>query len=95
MTEKRRIDQAAQMVQIIKKYQEGATSLRELVSNVELSLATISDQGLKDGVFDSLVALEEVYARTQIGEFDFEKDGRSVVDRAVRDILSKIGRVSS
>ena len=79
-----------QLINALKGYQEGAISLGELVSRVELSRGQSSDQMLTDYVFDALVALEEIYARTQIGDFDFEKHGRNVVDRTVCELLTKI-----
>jgi hypothetical protein len=91
MTRKGDTMKSVQMNKALKNYQGGKISLRELVAHIEHWLEVVSDQALRDSVLDCLVALEEVHARTQIGDFDFEKDGRSVVDRAVNEILSRIG----
>lgn len=82
--------QGVAIINALEKYEEREISLRELVSNIENALDRSSDQDLKDGIFDHLVALEEVYAHTRMGGFDFEKDGRSVVDRAIREIRRTI-----
>jgi hypothetical protein len=73
----------------LEDYRDNLMSLGTLIQKIEGILEIIQDQSFKDGVFDSLLALEEVYARTRIGEFDFENDGKPVVDRAVEQILSK------
>ncbi|MEO9188576.1 MAG: hypothetical protein ABI224_01030 [Acetobacteraceae bacterium] len=39
--------------------------------------------------FDDLLALDEVHARTRIGDFDFAKYGKPVVDSAVHAIINK------
>jgi len=42
---------------------------------------------IKDKVFNAMLALEEVHARLQDKGFDFEKNGRPVVDRALKEML--------
>lgn len=95
MTSAKKPHQAAWMIRALKEYQDSLISLEALISNIEHSLEIIQDQDLKDSIFDALLALEEIYAHTRIGDFDFEKHGRHVVDRAVREILMKVERYSS
>lgn len=44
---------------------------------------------------DEIIALEEVYAMTVIGEFDFEKYGRSIVNSSLTQMSSKIAGYSA
>lgn len=73
----------------IKDYQSGLMPLGMLVNKVEGILDVLQKESMRDKCFDALLALEEVYARMRTGSFDFEKDGRPVVDRAVQDMLIK------
>ena len=82
--------QASLMQGALRDYQDGLMSLGTLVQKIEGIVEIIQDQHFKDSIFDSIIALEEVYARTRIGDFDFDKDGRLVVDRAVQHILSTV-----
>jgi len=70
-------------------YQNGLMTLGVLIQKIEGILEILNDRGLKDELFDALLVLEEVYARTRIGEFDFEKDGKAFVERAVSEIIVK------
>jgi hypothetical protein len=70
-------------------YQDGLMSLGILIQKIEGVLEVLNDRTLKDQLFSALLALEEVYARTRIGDFDYNKYGKAVVDRAVDEIISK------
>ena len=74
----------------LEDYQRGLMLLGDLVGETYGILEMIQDQVLKDGLFSDFVALDEVHARVRIGDFDFERDGGPVVDRAVQTMLSKI-----
>ena len=71
-------------------YQSGLMPLGNLVRKTEGIPDIIQDQTLKDSLFDDLLALEEVHARMQIGDFDFDKHGRPVIIQAIQEILVKI-----
>lgn len=71
-------------------YQDGLISLGVLIQKIEGILEMLGDRTLKDEIFGEFLALEEVYARTRAGDFDFERDGKHVVDRAAKDLISKL-----
>lgn len=73
----------------VRDYQDGLVPLGMLVDKVEGILEILQDRAIKDNFFDALLALEEVYARMRTGNFDFEKDGRPVVDRALKEMLTR------
>jgi len=73
----------------VRDYQNGLMPLGMLVDKVEGILDIVQDRAIKDNFFDVLLVLEEVYARIQNENFDFEKDGRPVVDRALKEMLTK------
>ena len=73
----------------IRDYQDGVMPLGMLVDKVEGILNVIQDKMIKDSFFNTLLALEEVYARLQDKSFEFEKDGMPVVDRALKEMLTK------
>ena len=73
----------------VRDYQDGMMPLGMLVDKVEGILDILQDRAIRDELFDGLLALEEVYARVQTEDFDFEKDGRPVVDRALKELLTK------
>jgi len=73
----------------VRDYQNGLMPLGMLVGKVEGILDIVQDRAIKDNFFDVLLVLEEVYARIQNENFDFEKDGRPVVDRALKEMLTK------
>ena len=73
----------------VRDYQDGLMPLGMLVDKIEGILDILQDRPVRDRFFHALLALEEVHARTQTGGFDFEKDGRPVVDRALKEMLTK------
>ena len=74
----------------VRDYQDGLMSLGMLINKVEGILELFQDMVVKDDFFDTLLALEEVYARVRTGDLDFERDGKPVVDRAIREMLIKV-----
>jgi hypothetical protein len=52
-------------------------------------LSVIEDDALSDELSDALFALEEVNANTYVAGYDFEANGRSVVEQAVKEIIAK------
>ena len=85
-----KIAQLKLMRSAFEDYQSGLMPLGDLAQRTEGILEVIQDQALRDSLFDDLLALEEVYARTQIGDFDFDKHGKPIVVRAIQGILVKI-----
>ena len=73
----------------IRDYQGGQMPLGVLVDKVEGVLDTFQDRAIKDNFFDARLALEEVYARMQEENFDFHRYGKPVVDRALKEMLTK------
>lgn len=73
----------------VRDYQDGLIPLGMLVGKVEGILNIIQDEMMKDRLFNAMLALEEVYARLQYKGFDFEKDGRPIVDRALKETLTQ------
>ena len=71
-------------------YQDGSMPLDILINKIEGVLNVIQDKAIKDQFFDALLAIEKVYARMQDKAFDFERDGRSVVDRTIDEMLPKV-----
>ncbi len=78
------------MIGVISDYQTGKVSLRSLIMRIEQFLAKLDDPLLNDGLFSARIALDEVYARCCLGNFDFIKDGEPVVSRAIKDITTQI-----
>ena len=70
-------------------YLNGLVSLGVLVQKIEALLGVIGDREFRNALFDDLLALDEVHAMTRIGEFDFAKYGKPVVDSAVHAIINK------
>lgn len=73
----------------IAEYQCGVINLGVLIERIETVLDVIESQSLRKRLFDHFLALEEVFARTRVGDFDFEKYGRTVVENAIREIWNK------
>lgn len=73
----------------IRDYQAGLIPLGELIDRIESLLDAVESQSLRKRLFDHFLALEEVFARTRVGDFDFEKYGRTVVENAIREIWNK------
>jgi len=74
-------------------YLDGLVDLGHLIHQIEALLGIINDSNFRDVVFDDLFTLEQIYAATccveELGEFDFPKDGKPVVDAAARAIVNK------
>ncbi len=77
------------LLDAVRDYQDGLMPLGMLVDKVEGILGILQDRAIKDEFFDALLALEEIYARVQTGYFDFQTDGRPVIDRALKEMLTK------
>jgi hypothetical protein len=58
-------------------------------------LDVIEDRALSSELSDALFNLEEINAYTYMADYDFEASGRSVVDRAVNEIIAKTETYSS
>lgn len=72
-----------------KDYQDGLMSLQTLIHKVEGLLAVIEDEALSGELSDALFALEDVNAHTDMAGYDFEANGRPIVESAVREIIAK------
>jgi hypothetical protein len=90
MTNVKKKHQLDLMTGALTDYQTGLMPLGVLIQKIEAILGVLEDDAFEANVFDSLLALEEVYARTQIGAFDFDKLGKAVVDEAVHNIAYQI-----
>lgn len=82
--------QVGLMLGAAKDYQDGLMSLQTLIWKIEGLLNIIEDDALSDQLSGALFALEDVNAHTCMTDYDFEARGRSVVDRAVKEIIAKI-----
>jgi hypothetical protein len=76
-------------------YQDGLMSLQTLIHKVEGRVAVIEDDALERSLSDALFALESINAHTLLPGNDFDAHGKSVVDRAVKDIVAKTESHSS
>ncbi len=63
--------------------------LQTLIHRIEGILAILEGHAVEDEIADALFALEDVNARTYMPDYDFETKGRSIVDRAVEEIITK------
>ena|SRR5947209_2388915 len=72
-----------------KDYQDGLMSLETLVHKVEGLLGVIEDDRLSEELSDDLFDLEDINAHTSMEDYNFEAEGKSVVDRAVKEIILK------
>jgi len=66
----------------IHEFENGFVSLGSLISTMEAILPIVDDPSFGDAIFPQLVALEEVNARLGEGNFDFDRYGRPVIDKA-------------
>ena len=73
----------------VRDYQSGLIPLGMLIDKTEGIFDTFQDRAIRDDFFDARLALEEVYARVQDGNFDFQRYGKPVIDRALKDLLTK------
>jgi hypothetical protein len=78
-----------------KDYQAGLMSLQTLIHQVEGLVAVIEDDALDRELSDPWFALESVNAHLHMPGYDFEAQGRSIVDRAVEEIIAKTESYSS
>jgi hypothetical protein len=88
------MDKARQMNLMLgaaKDYQNGLISLGTLIEKIVGLLSILEDQALNDQLLNACLALEQIYADTCLGDFESEKNGRSVIERAVNEIIEKIG----
>ena len=77
------------LLDAVRDYQDGLIPLGVLVDKVEGILDTFHDRSIRDDFFDVRLALEEVYARVQSEDFDFQKYGKPVIDRALKEMQIK------
>lgn len=77
------------MLGAARDYQDGLMSLQTLVWKVEGLLNVIEDDALSDELSDALSTLEEINAYSYTADYDFEAEGKSAVDRAVKEIIAK------
>lgn len=73
-----------------KDYQDGLMSLQTLIHRVEGILAILEGHPLEDKIANAMFSLEDVNAHTYMPGYDFEAGGKSVVDRAVQEIIVKV-----
>jgi hypothetical protein len=88
------MDKAHQMNLLLgaaKDYQNGLISLGNLIATIVGLLSILEDQVLSDQLFRACFTLEEINAYTFIGDYDFETKGKPIVDRAVNEIIAKVG----
>ena len=71
-------------------YQDGLMSLQTLTWKTEGLLNIIEDGALSRQLSDALFVLEEINAYTYTADYDFESEGKPIVDRAVKEIIAKI-----
>jgi hypothetical protein len=83
------------MLGAARDYRDGLMSLQTLIWKIEGLLNIIEDDALNEELSDSLFALEEINAYTFMANYDFETRGKSVVDRAVNEIIAKTEQHSS
>jgi hypothetical protein len=76
-------------------YQDGLMSLQTLIHKAEGLVAVIEDDALEGELSDALFALESVNAHLHMPGYDFEARGKSIVDRAVKEIIAKTESYSS
>ena len=77
------------LLDTVKDYQDGLMPLGVLVDKVEDILGTFQDRSIRDDFFDVRLALEEVHARMQGNDFDFQRYGKPVIDHALKEIQIK------
>jgi hypothetical protein len=78
------------MVTAIQNYLKGTVTLGGLLHEIEEITDIVDEELFKDLIFDEFVDLHEIYAYTAIGNFDFDRRGRHVVDQALVSILDKL-----
>jgi hypothetical protein len=83
------------MLGAAKDYQEGLMSLQTLIWKIEGLANIIEDEALSDKLSDALFVLEEINAYTYMPDYDFEARGKTIVDRAINEIIDKVGSYSS
>jgi hypothetical protein len=83
------------MIGAARDYQDGLMSLQTLIWKIEGLLSVIDDNALSRELSDALFALEEINAYTYTADYDFESEGKSIVDRAVKEIVARIETYSS
>ena len=87
------IDKARQvrlMLGAIEDYQADLMSLQTLIWKLNGLLDVIDDQELSDELEDNMCLLEEINAYTYADkDYNFESEGKPLVDRAVAEIVAK------
>lgn len=86
------MDKAFQISLLIgaaRDYQDGLMSLQTLIHKIEGLLAVTEEHALAREISNSVCDLEVVNAHIDMADYDFEADGRPVVERAVKDIIAK------
>ena len=74
----------------VEDYQNGLMSLQTLIWKVEGLLNIIESKELKRELQDPLFTLEEINAYVQVGDgYDFQSEGKPIVDRAVFEIVER------
>jgi hypothetical protein len=88
------IDRARQihlMLGAIKDYQDGLMSLQTLIWKLEGLLNVIEDRDLSGELDDNMCLLEEINAYTYADkDYDFESEGKPLVDRTVDEIVARV-----
>ena len=77
------------MLGTAKDYQNGLVSLGRLIDVIEGIVAVLDDRSLSILLDEERSDLEQIHAQVCIGTYDFEKNGRSIVDQAVKQVIAK------
>lgn len=73
-----------------KHFLEGQLSLEKTISTVESVLSILEDAELSHDLFEAVSDLESVNAEIHQGGFDFETNGRDIVERAANSIVTRV-----
>jgi hypothetical protein len=76
--------------QELAKFNDGRISLGSLIGTMESIVPLLEDPRFSDALFPHLVALEEVNARLDEKNFDYDAFGRPVVQKAVGAVRNHV-----
>lgn len=85
--------QANVILRAVGDYNAGIMSLNILIRNVVSVSKVMDDPLFHEALLDHILALEEIYALSRIGDVDFERHGRPVIDAAVAGIAAETKRL--
>jgi hypothetical protein len=84
-----RAHQIGSLTGAAQEYQNGLLSLGDFLHILNGLLGVLEDQALGDQISESRYALEEIHGVVVTGYGEFDEDARTIVDRAVADIITK------